>query len=143
MSSDNCYVVPHFILPLPFTVNANKKEKNRAYLGEARPGRIDVFEVWLCVMKAVIQTHAGVPQQCLRWMNRRGAAPGATREKKRVNRAKAKGGAGGRGTQRLLLMKHTAPPVFVEDAVSVSLPRNSDQSSQKSGGRHEGERQRQ
>lgn len=24
-----------------------------------------------------IKTHAGVPQQCLGWMNRRGAAPGA------------------------------------------------------------------
>lgn len=41
-----------------------------------------------------ITTHAGVPQQCLGWMNRRGAAPGATKrerrgEEKRFNRAKA------------------------------------------------------
>lgn len=30
-----------------------------------------------------IKTHAGVPQQCLGWMNRKGAAPGAMRERKR------------------------------------------------------------
>lgn len=64
-----------------------------------------------------IRTHAGVPQQCLGWMNRRGAAPGAMRERerereegareeeeKRVNRAKARSSAGGeegrgRGTE--------------------------------------------
>lgn len=41
----------------------------------------------------MLRTHAGVPQQCLGWMNRRGAAPGAARERrgeeKRFNRAKA------------------------------------------------------
>lgn len=30
-----------------------------------------------------IKTHAGIPQQCLGWMNRKEAAPSAMREKKR------------------------------------------------------------
>lgn len=41
-----------------------------------------------------VRTHAGIPQQCLGWMNKRGAAPGDKRERewgeeKRVIRAKA------------------------------------------------------
>lgn len=51
------------------------------------------------------RTHAGVPQQCLGWMNRRGAAPGAVRERggeKRRGLTEPKpGSAGDRGTQRL------------------------------------------
>lgn len=37
-----------------------------------------------------IRTHAGVPQQCLGWMNRRGAAPGAMREREKERRGQGR-----------------------------------------------------